>query len=115
MPLELVDPRGIRPPHGVEVTRKLKALMGSMSTRGWIGRPLLAIRTADGLKALTGSHRLVAAQKSGMKEVPVYVIDSPGHPVNVPKDDRDWLGFVSRLGDPAATDIMRQETIRRKR
>lgn len=112
MPLVKMSPWDVRPPHEATSVRKLRTFSSSMLTRGWIGRPLVAVPAVTGLQALTGSHRLAAARKAGMKEIPVYVIDTAGRPVDVPGDDRTWLGLVARLGDPEATEIMRQETVR---
>jgi ParB-like chromosome segregation protein Spo0J len=51
--------------------KKVKALAQSMSKEGWKGYPLLVV---NGYIALTGSHRIAAAEKAGISPE-VYNID----------------------------------------
>lgn len=47
-----------QPIHQVEDQDKLAALVASMTESGWVGAPIVV----DGEQAITGSHRLAAAQ-----------------------------------------------------
>jgi len=64
----------IRPLHDVIDANKLDSIVESMNSNGWIGRPILALNCGDYLQALTGSHRIAAAERAGV-EVKVYTID----------------------------------------
>ena len=59
--------------HEVKDTDKLNSLVTSMAN-GWTGRDILAVDCGDYLQALTGSHRIAAANEVGI-EIPVMVID----------------------------------------
>lgn len=47
-----------QPFHGVQDQDKLESLVASMAANGWVGDPIVV----DGEDALTGSHRLAAAE-----------------------------------------------------
>jgi len=59
--------------HDVKDTGKLNTLITSMAN-GWNGRKILAVDCGDHLQALTGSHRIAAANELDI-EIPVMVID----------------------------------------
>ncbi len=65
----------INPPHEVRDCAKFDALVSSMESDGWLGRPLLVIRKNGEWLAITGSHRYAAACEAGMEEVPCVVIN----------------------------------------
>lgn len=73
MTTEQIDPRDIEPLHAIEDGALYEALVASMWRDGWQGRPLLVAETADGLRGLTGSHRLAAAKCTGT-HIPCYVV-----------------------------------------
>lgn len=65
----------IEPPHSARDKVKLSALIDEMKSGGWQGRPVLAIQSDNGAaQAITGSHRIAAAKKSGV-EIPVQYVD----------------------------------------
>ena len=68
----------IIPLHGVRDAAKLDGLVDSMRVDGWQGRALLGELDSDGytVHLWTGSHRLAAAVKAGLDEIPVLLIDS---------------------------------------
>jgi hypothetical protein len=73
---EYLLPNGIIPLHEVRDENKLSALEDAISSKGWVGRPVLVWQDASGANfALTGSHRLAAAKKTEA-EVPVVYVDS---------------------------------------
>ena len=72
---EEISPKSIRPLHEVRDEAKFAALVDSMETSGWVGRPLLVVDEGGGdYVALTGSHRLSAALEAGLSEVPCVVV-----------------------------------------
>lgn len=52
----------ILPLHEVRDTEKVDALAEAMSKSGWVGRPVVVV----GEQAITGTHRLAAAEKAGI-------------------------------------------------
>lgn len=48
-------------------------LAESMKSKGWQGRPILTVDLGRGHEALTGTHRIAAAQKAGI-EIPVHML-----------------------------------------
>ena len=78
------------PPHDATDADKLTALVESMEGHGWIGAPLLV----DGEQALTGSHRIAAAARTNVVEIPrVEVRDlCAAH-------DLDWDTLLIEQGD----------------
>ena len=59
--------RHIQPLHNAYEADKLDRLADDMRQRGWVGRPILAIDCGDYLKAITGSHRIAAAELAGIE------------------------------------------------
>jgi hypothetical protein len=119
-----------QPPHAVTDEAKLARLIESMRANGWQGRPLLAYDDGNGLHYLTGSHRLIAAQRAMLDEIPVLVIDvrnhlldetgcsicGPGDLSDLPCvrmadacDDDDRRAALKEMGDVDAVALMEQE------
>lgn len=69
-----LSPARIQPPHAVQDSAKLSALVATMTASGWQGRAILAYQHGDDVMALTGSHRIAAARAAGLDEVPVLLI-----------------------------------------
>ena len=66
----------IEPLHEVRDADKLAELVASMEADGWTGTPVVVAGLGNGVvRALTGSHRLQAAQDAGIDEVPVVSIE----------------------------------------
>jgi len=65
----------IEPLHGIMDCEKFHALVASMETEGWVGRPILAIGTEECAQAITGTHRLYAAREAEI-DVPVVLIET---------------------------------------
>ncbi|MDD4181321.1 MAG: ParB N-terminal domain-containing protein [Victivallaceae bacterium] len=68
--------RYIQPLHDAYETGKLNQLADDMRQRGWVGRPILAIDCGDYLQAITGSHRIAAAELARI-EVEVCEMSQP--------------------------------------
>jgi hypothetical protein len=73
----------ITPPHGVRDFQRLEQIYGALQKNGWRGRPLLGYRVGREVVTLTGAHRLGAAMLSGLRVVPVALIDVKRYP-------REW-------------------------
>lgn len=72
---EMVDPYYIKPINDITNKNKYNALLYEFKNNGYNGRPILAIETSKGeYEALTGSHRILAAKKAGIK-IPVKVVE----------------------------------------
>ncbi len=54
----------------------LDDLVNSMKTGGWRGNPLEVVELADGTKVSIDNRRLLAAQRAGLKQVPIAVHDA---------------------------------------
>lgn len=61
----------IVPIHGVRDTDKLAALIADMQVNGWVGAPIVML---DSYQALTGSHRLAAAEATDT-DIPTVALD----------------------------------------
>ena len=68
--------RYIQPLHDAYEADKLDRLADDMRQRGWVGRPILAIDCDDYLQAITGSHRIRAAELAGI-DVEICEISQP--------------------------------------
>jgi hypothetical protein len=111
-----INPFGIEPPHDVRDQKKLNNLVESMKSNGWQGRPILAYDIGRGPEALTGSHRIVAARKAGLEEIPVvmvhpdiadYVDDFGRSIVDAAFLEADEAAkYLKRFGDKEAADLM---------
>ena len=119
-----VDPNNIVPVHDVKKERShhLRELMRRMRRDGWSGRPLVVEETAPNrYQAWTGTHRLAAALRVGMKRVPVVLIDKDkwvrrwGQPrglfVDAVRNINDMRKYtrLRDAGDRLAARVMHQE------
>jgi hypothetical protein len=123
-----MSPWDVRTMHEATDPRKLARLVKSMSKSGWTGRPVLAMPLADGIQALTGSHRLAAAREAQLDTVPVYVLDTSAHVTggdgrcvlceetcavellgDMYGDDYDRMGLIMQIGDEDAIRLMDTE------
>jgi hypothetical protein len=58
-----INPAMVEPLHGVEDQAKYEALVASMTARGWVGPPVVVVEREEAIPlAITGSHRLAAAE-----------------------------------------------------
>jgi len=119
--VEYKRPKAIEPPHGVRDQKKLDSLVESMKEKGWVGRPILAYDIGRGPEALTGSHRIQAARKAGIDEIPVVMVDNEignyideaGESISEAsyKDADEVSDFLRKFGDKDAADLMMLEHI----
>jgi len=72
-PVYMRPPRFLYPLHEVVDVPKRDTLAEDMKARGWQGAPLVADSVEHGT-LVTGSHRISAARKAGLDEVPVVEI-----------------------------------------
>lgn len=90
--------------HEVRDQDKLAELVASMASKGWEGRPLLV----SNYRALTGSHRLAAAEQLGI-EVPVVEVPGDWDWTTAYDDESllaDWQEYVEYAEEVAdATEI----------
>lgn len=120
--VEFVNPKRIEPPHGVENKEKFNELVDSMKTEGWVGRPVLYYDIGRGPEALTGSHRIAAAQKAGLSDIPAVkvtgdigdYVDEFGKSISElqtlnAKELSQWL---RKYGDETAAKLMELEAMR---
>lgn len=71
----MIDPYYIKPINDITDKNKYNALIYDFKNNGYNGRPILAVETSKGeYEALTGSHRILAANKAGI-EIPVKVME----------------------------------------
>jgi len=112
---EQIPPQDLNSLHEVREQEVFKELVVSMAENGWQGRPLLVIDCEDKYVAWTGSHRIAAARKVGLLEVPCYVVSEHEllpHGVEAKwghHDDSDRLSVIQKIGDEVALDLMWQE------
>src|SRR5258706_2727338 len=77
-----------------------------MKENGWQGRPILAIDLGNGIEALTGSHRIAAAQEADLDKIPVKFIE----PGVLDYEDNDGYTFRDRqtMGDEELAAFLRE-------
>ena len=97
------EPSEVRPFHEVRDSAKLEKLVKAMEENGWVGRPLLAIdKGNEGFEALTGSHRLEAAKKAGLDEIPLVTIEDGM------LDANEWEKLLDASDDWQRAEILRE-------
>lgn len=95
--IKCLSPFSIRPIHDVREERRFTELRKSMKRHGWEGRPLLVVKDHQktyAFQALTGSHRLAAAQGT-LRSVPAIVV--PPEVTNIVKASRYYPAFPPGL------------------
>ena len=65
----------IIPFHEVRDQEKLEALAQSMKENGWQGRNIVGFYIGGEFRAITGSHRLPAAEAAGFEEIDVECVE----------------------------------------
>ena len=120
--VEFVNPKRIEPPHGVENKKKFDELVDSMKTEGWVGRPVLYYDIGRGPEALTGSHRIAAAQKAGLSDIPAVkvtgdigdYVDEFGKSISELQtlDAKELSQWFRNYGDETAAQLMELEAMR---
>ena len=100
----------IIPPHDAREADKLESLVESMSLHGWQGRPILIAEYCDTYCALTGTHRLAAAEQAGI-DVPVVIttVDDWAEWHATRRDDEDRLNYLTEIDDTDAITLMQAE------
>ena len=121
----LISPKKIEPPHGVENQNKLDSLVKSMESEGWVGRPILYYDIGRGPEALTGSHRIAAAIKAGLEEVPAVkvegdigsYVDNLGRSISELYDlnAADLSKWLKKYGDETAARLIKLEETDKKK
>lgn len=71
--LPVVNAAGFAPRHEVTDEDKAATIARDMQEHGWQGAPLVVL--ADYAQALTGVHRLAAAEEAGLTEVPAVELE----------------------------------------
>src|SRR5258706_890003 len=101
-----MPPNRVQPPHQVTDSAHFNDLVSSMKENGWQGRPILAIDLGNGIEALTGSHRIAAAQEADLDKIPVKFIE----PGVLDYEDNDGYTFRDRqtMGDEELAAFLRE-------
>lgn len=127
--IEWCEVRWLLTPHEVREKSKFEKLVASFKDNGWEGRPLLVEKGEGSLRqSWTGSHRIAAAKKAGLEEIPCYVLDDAmlddheddeewsnlerdryGFWAGAGSDDRTRLEILEAAGEKKAAFLMRAE------
>lgn len=94
--------------------KKLNEITASMEIDGWQGQPILVVDMGDYYQAITGSHRIAAAEIAGI-EPAMQIIDADIDDATAAelelftmlidaKDDQDRLDAVTALADMGLAD-----------
>lgn len=70
-----INIQNIVPFHEVRDQEKLEALTQSMKENGWKGRNIVGFYIGGEFRAITGSHRLPAAEAVGFEEIDVECVE----------------------------------------
>ena len=99
----------VEPPHEPTSPEKVEALARSMESVGWRGRPVLVVDRGDHYQAITGSHRIAAAEKAGI-EPRIYPIEAPeSSPYKEPsEEDELWGRLLDARDDDDVLAILRE-------
>lgn len=108
------------PLHRIKRPRDLRELMRRLEIQGWVGRPLLVeLVDRSHYQAWTGTHRLAAARRLGLRTVPVVTINlakwvkahGPIKTLAVDMATNDELRYSGLMaaGDKIAARIMQEE------
>lgn len=90
----MTRPSDLLPPHEARDQGKLTALVAAMQADGWIGAPIVAA----GDQALTGSHRIAAAEAAKLDEIPtVDVADL------LAEQGQSWCDLVEEMAECGAS------------
>lgn len=95
---ELLDPEYIRKINDVEKS-KLAKMINSLERNGYKGRPVVVLDNAnEGYIALTGSHRLAAAEAVGI-EIPAVIVHANEYTVELldVRDDNELADVAESL------------------
>jgi hypothetical protein len=74
-PTAIVSPQYISPRNEITNESQFELNKSNFEKNGWTGRPLLVAEDFNGDQAITGSHRLLAAQKAGVEKISIVKID----------------------------------------
>ena len=111
---ELFDAGSIVTLHEVRDDKKFNDLAAAMEDQGWVGRPVLVYRdSSDAIWAITGSHRIAAAEEAWV-EVPCYVVDLSDEQQEAMHDawrDEERLEIIKTTNDNDAIAIMQAEIV----
>lgn len=106
---QTMSPSEILAAHEVRDEELLTALTASMRESGWVGAPVVIAREGYGDQALTGSHRLAAAEAA---EVQVPTVDirqvaaDHGHDFDeLVEACGDLFDAAARLADMLPADV----------
>ena len=100
--------------HSVTNAAKMEKIAASIAANGWQGRPVLVVEVADMFQALTGSHRLAAAESAELEMVPCVVVnrellDEAGYEVGELNDTETIASILSEIGDNEAAQLAQEE------
>ena len=117
---ERIDPKReqVITPHEAWNKEKLAALIKSMREDGWQGLPLIGYRLSDNpydpIWLLNGSHRVVAAQETGIS-IPVHIVELSEEArreliqYGEPGKDNERMMILEMCDDERAIEIFEKE------
>lgn len=100
-------------PHEVTDEAKVETIAASMREHGWVGHPILIDDDeSNEPKAITGTHRIAAAELAGI-DVEYYSLADTDIDIGALffdcNDDEDRLAVIEQGTDERAIEIMRAE------
>lgn len=102
--------------HEVRNQEAVDRIAADMKERGWQGRPALVVRDGDELLGWTATHRLAAAEKAGLTDIPTIEVDGAklreaGYDLKeltqIGKKKR--IAALREIGEDKAADLLEQE------
>lgn len=102
--MRMLEPTSLVELHGVKDNTKFASIVESMKENGWVGRPIAAQDTGNGIFALTGSHRIAAARVADIA-VPCYVYEGELD-LTAAVDDDERLEMAEESGDQELVDLL---------
>lgn len=109
---EEMDAWRVEPVNPVRSKEHLDAIIESLSENGWQGAPVLAMAYGDGTKALTGSHRILAARQvkdeyGDSLPIPVQKIENDALELEV-NGTPLWEALEGAIRDDDRADVLEQ-------
>jgi hypothetical protein len=102
-PDDLLSAKRIEPINGVRKPELFQSLVNDFSDGGWKGRPIVVVDGGDhDYRALTGSHRILAARAAGI-EVPSVIVPEKKLDINLGDSGYTLRGLLVGDDDMRAT------------
>lgn len=106
----------IVPRHAVRSQEAVDRIAADMKERGWQSRPVLVVKDGDRRLGWTATHRLAAAEKAGLSDIPTIEVDgaklrAAGYDVDAltQQGKRSRIGALRAIGETRAADALELE------